>query len=793
MTQYARASYAIAARTRSTVLHHAVSGLLSAAAMVSSTGLPAHAEPVTDRILAGHQVVTQAGCVLVKINFNVRMRYASHFPQDQGSDLRIVVRPIDPAQTAAAIVTRRESLRPPEGVATHIKSIEFEAARADSPVVNIQFDTPVVYKVAGGADFQSIIVAIASGKSRSACAPVLPAQAADGWNTTLSRGGESRRGQDAPSVARVEPLQATRTEAAAPKQGSAADERAAGAAMDEGRAALKKADYAKAIGLLRKATQMPQTSHSGSALELLGVAYQKNKQPVEAKAQFEDYLRRFPAGEGSEAVRQRLDAILTAELPAGDRLHAARRQADRGPGQTTWTLSGSASQFYVRDDSFRVVRDPTLPLDLNADKEDHRVHRNVLMSNLDLFAAWGNNDVKSKFRFSGAEEHSFVSGQRELASVSALYLETSVRDWGTTSRIGRQNRNAGGVLGRFDGALVTWQSSPWMRINVVGGSPVISRRDEPFKDEKYFYGTSVDFGPFFGGIEASLFAIEQRARDLVDRQALGTELRYLDATKSAFFTLDYDTHFNQLNAAIFSGSWTLPDKSVLHGGADYRKAPYLTSWNALQGQSYATLYQLLKVRTKEEIDQMAVDRTASYKSATIGYSRPLTDKLQFNVDATAANISGTIPSFGVDATPSTGDEFYYSAQLVGTSLLTSGDLYTLGIRYANRQDSDTYAIDVSTRYPVTDKLRVNPRLLLSYRTGNTIELKEYAILPSVLLNYAVMKDLNLELEVGAKWTTRQEAMGVKSNDTDFFVTAGFRYDFYADGKGKCPSPTAQCR
>jgi hypothetical protein len=82
------------------------------------------------------------------------------------------------------------------------------------------------------------------------------------------------------------------------------------------------------------------------------------------------------------------------------------------------------------------------------------------MSNLDLFAAWGNNDVKSKFRFSGAEEHSFVSGQRELASVSALYLETSVRDWGTTSRIGRQNRNAGGVLGRFDGALVTWQSSP---------------------------------------------------------------------------------------------------------------------------------------------------------------------------------------------------------------------------------------------------------------------------------------------------------------------------------------------
>ena len=268
--------------TRNCARHGAVC-LLTVGLFVAVAQSPARAEPVTDRILAGHQVVTQAGCVLVKINFNVRMRYASHFPQDQGSDLRIVVRPIDPAQAAAAIVTRRESLRPPEGVSTHIKSIEFEAARADSPVVNIQFDAPVVYKVAGGADFQSIVIAVAAGKGRAACAPVFPAQAADGWNTTLSRGVDLRKDQGGASaaiVARVEPLPSTRIEAAAPKQGSATDERAAGAAMDEGRAALKKSDYAKAIGLLRKVVQMPQTSHSAPASELLGVAYQKNKQPA---------------------------------------------------------------------------------------------------------------------------------------------------------------------------------------------------------------------------------------------------------------------------------------------------------------------------------------------------------------------------------------------------------------------------------------------------------------------------------------------------------------------------------
>ena len=47
-------------------------------------------------------------------------------------------------------------------------------------------------------------------------------------------------------------------------------------------------------------------------------------------------------------------------------------------------------------------------------------------------------------------------------------------------------------------------------------------------------------------------------------------------TKSAFLIVDYDIHFDKLDAAIFTGTWTLPDKSILRAGADYRMAPYLT-------------------------------------------------------------------------------------------------------------------------------------------------------------------------------------------------------------------------
>jgi hypothetical protein len=522
---------------------------------------------------------------------------------------------------------------------------------------------------------------------------------------------------------------------------------------------------------------------------------QKSGQLADARAEYEDYLKRYPNGEGQERVRQRLDGILTATGEPAGRLRSGKDQQDtaaRGGSGSFWSVSGSFSEFYVRDDSFRVVRDPSLPPEINPDKDTHRVHQNAALSSFDLIAAWGDRDVSSKFRFSGTQEHGFGSGDKDIAAVAALYGETTIKPWGLTSRLGRQTRNAGGVLGRFDGGLVSWQGTPWARFNVVAGSPVASRKDNPFKDDKYFYGASIDFGPFWGGFETSIFAVEQRDRSLLDRQAIGTEIKYFDPVKSAFVTVDYELHFQKLNAAIFSGSWTLPDKSTLHGAVDYRKAPYLSAWTAIQGQPLLTLYDMLKLKTKDEIDQLAIDRTATFKSATLGFARPITDKLQLSADVTATNVTGTIASGGVDVVPGTGNEFYYSAQLIGTGLFSSGDMYVAGIRVADHVDSNLYVLDFNARYPLTEDFRINPRLRFGYRKGDTTDLKEYSVLPSVLLNYYWTKDLSLELEVGAKWTSRQQA-GITDRDTELFLTAGFRYDFYADDRNKCAPVSVNCR
>ena len=764
---------------------------LAAALMLAGCmATPVRAEPVLDRALSGLRLITQPSCVVVKIEFNFRVRYVSHFPIDMGDELRVSIRPVDPAQAAALSLLRREALRAPDSARAGIKAIDFEADQANG-VLRVQFYKPAAYQVAPGTDFESIVIAIAGTNRNAGCKPVFPSRIGTGWDTTVVRDDHAR----GPAAS----LPAPQIRAGRPKQRPAGqlsnDElRAVAASMDEARAAIKKGNFAQAVELLTKVLSRPENEHSAEAQELLGVTYQKAGQLAEARGEYEDYLSRYPNAEGTERIRQRLAGILTATGEPTEKLRSSRAYTSE-PGApprsgTTWSVSGSASQFYIRDDSFRTLRDPSLPPNLNDDKDDHRVHQNSLLSSFDLIAAWSNDQFKSKFRFSGTEEHQFDSGE-EIVSVAALFFETTVKQWDLMTRLGRQTRNSGGVLGRFDGGIVSWQASPTVRLNAVAGAPVESRRDEPFKNERYFYGVSADFGPIWGGLEASIFALEQRDRSVVDRQAVGTELRYIDSTKSAFATIDYDVHFQQLNAAIFSGSWTLPDKSTIQAAADYRKSPYLSAWNALQGQPFLTLYDMLRLHSKEEVDQLAIDRTPTYKSATLGYSFPLSEKLQLSFDATASNMSGTIASGGVDAMLPSGNEFYYSAQLIGTSLLADGDMYIAGLRVADRETSNLYVLDLNARYPLTTEFRVSPRLRLGYQVGEGTDLREYTVLPSVLLNYYWTRDLSLELEIGSKWTWREQA-GAKENETELFFTAGFRYDFYADVQKKCAFVTL-CR
>jgi hypothetical protein len=763
---------------------------------------PAYAQPVVDQGLADTQLAVQNGCAVLRVNFNFRIRYASHFPLDRGDELRITVNPIDRNQAAALLTLRREAATVPDGKLHGIKAITLETQNPTGPVLRILFDHPVAYQVAPNSDTQSIVVAVAGGKPSPACIPVFPGPAY--MPLPLPPGG----------VLNPASIGAARPKTRSAGTISESDLRAVAGWMDEGRAALRRNNPGGAIQLFTKILKYPENQYSAEAQELLGLARQKNGQLGEARAEYEDFLRRYPSGEQSERVRQRLAGIVTANDESSAVLRTPNKVPAGAPpigrfapsNETVWTLVGSASTFYIRDDSFRAVRDPTVAPDPTADPDSHRVHQNEMLSSLDATATWNNDQTKGKIRFSGSEEYRFDS-ERNLAGLAALSVDTLVKDWNLRTVVGRQTLNTDGVLGRFDGALFSWQPLPMLKVDLVGGSPALSRFDLPFKNEKFFYSAGLGLSPYLGW-ETTLYAIEQRDRWLVDREAVGADFRYYDANKFAFGNVDYDVHFQQLNAAIFSGSWILPDKSTIYGGADYRRTPFLSTWNVLINQPFATLYDMLKAQTNapltnEQLQQLARNQTPIFKSAMLGFSHPLSDNWQVSADATVVNLTQPISPIGLDpslAALPAGNEYYYSAQLIGNNLFKDGDMYIGALRYSQLATSNRYVLDLNTRYPLTNEWRLSPRLRFGYAVGTGIDLKEYTVLPSFLVDYYWTKDLNLEFEIGAQWTSSTQS-GIKSKDTELLATIGLRWDFYSDTSTKAddrnkvltPAAAALCR
>jgi hypothetical protein len=397
-----------------------------------------------------------------------------------------------------------------------------------------------------------------------------------------------------------------------------------------------------------------------------------------------------------------------------------------------------------------------------------------------------------------------------------------LKDLNLRAIIGRQTYNGNGIFGRFDGAVLSWLALPYLKFDVFAGSSANSRFNLPFDDPRYFYGFGIGTGPLSSGLDAAVYFNEQRSGSLLDRRAVGAEIKYSDQNRFGFATVDYDLHFRALGQAVVSGSWTLPNKATVYAGADYRRVPFLSSSNVLLNRPFSTLYDLLKNQiaigqplNNDQINRIVLDETPVYKSAMLGLSYPLTDKIQVSADATIANLSQTIiPADLLDPTLAqlaAGNEYYFSTQLIGTSLFKEGDMFIGAFLYAQQSTNKQYALDFSARLPATKDLMVAPRLRLGYAeflpgavldngqpTG--INVLQYTIMPSLQLNYNWSPNLTFETEVGTQFIYAVQPT-LTTRDTEIFVTAGFRYrfDLLGDPQGgglstlRSPIAAAICR
>lgn len=242
-----------------------------------------------------------------------------------------------------------------------------------------------------------------------------------------------------------------------------------------------------------------------------------------------------------------------------------------------------------------------------------------------------------------------------------------------STRIGRQTKFGGGILGRFDGIQAGLQVKANLKINVAAGYPVYSSRQARIDNSRAFGSISVDWSAADDKWQASIYALNQRSSGITDRRSIGREVRFRSKAVGGRALIDYDIVFRKLNAALLTLSANMVDGSNLSVAAEYIHYPTLSAINAVLGQPTSSLRVLQGGFDKQTIYRLAIDRALVSRAITLNYSRAPNKQWQVIADATISSVHGSPASAGVDAIIGTGTKAFFGVQAVGTAIVKPSD------------------------------------------------------------------------------------------------------------------------
>jgi len=519
--------------------------------------------------------------------------------------------------------------------------------------------------------------------------------------------------------------------------------------MAEARQAMKEAQYNIAIKNYRQLTEMPDHAYRRDALELLGLAYERNGNIDEAQANYQHYLRIYPEGIASERVRQRLAGLTTAAWEAPKPLKKAKQQQ-----KSAWRTYGSFSQYLRRDAS-------------SFEQQSEVVHNYALSTRLDISNrgktdAW---DIRS--RFSSGYTLDLQGDQENQQQLSYLYLDMQQRqgDWGF--RLGRQRANGGGVLGRFDGLNLTRKLNKKHQINLLLGMPVERTSDTSPDSSRYFYGLNLQIAASEYW-QTSGYLIEQRYDGLLDRRAVGGELRYLHTERTLYTLLDYDIDYGVLNIANLQASIIFKNKSSLNLLLDYRASPAITTGNALIGQQISSLKALQNLYSEAEIRQLAEQRTPHNYLASLGMSKQLNEQVRLDLDISANNLTAT------PTNPGTRTEYFMMGRVTWSTLWRKGDINMLSLRLADTDNSQATTLTLNSRQPING-WRLTPRLQWDQRDYQNGD-KQTTLAPGIRIDYQWQGGHLFEFDAGWEVSQRQTWLGDQEHQNSYY-SLGYRWQF----------------
>ena len=728
------------------------------------------------QVLDHIEIVETPTAAEIHIVFNTRALYLRHTPSEKGDLIRVF---LDfPDQDRSRRFARELAASPPSDLIPKF-TVTFPDQGTNG--LSIRFERPVRFRVSqrGIRSASRIVIAVKLER------PVVPSPVPPEVKTPIPT----------PPV----PSGPKQTFDIPPFRPGMEVEKYAADLMKLGQAALAAEEPDKAVQIFNAMLNLPPNKQSQDAQEMVGVARERNGEATKAKAEYEHYLRAYPDGEGAVRVRQRLAALSEVKAQAAQGRKPARKIDEM-------RIYGSVYEYYYGGYSQTKITDKITNNSTNFNLHD----QSMLQSSFDVTGRYRKDEYDNKIVVRGTQTYDLLATSDERRNISrlrALYVEHANQD-SYFVRVGRQPGNTGGVLDyRFDGAWVRYTAVPqFLSLNLLAGLPrQFSLSSNYVPDDprnftadlnRYFYGANVDIGPLGQAWSGNAYFINQMVNGVVDRRAVGTELRYASNGKNAFGLVDYDVSYGVLNIAMLNGTW-VTEGTTFTLLADHRRTPYLQTTNALFGTPGASLSMINKTN-EALLRAQAESVTATSDLFLVGVLHAVSKDWQLGGDVRLNRIAGTSASnclvivpgtstlflnpnattdalCSLQALPGTGNIWTYTAQAIGANFPFENTTFVANASYISSQAYRGESLTLNFLSRLGPKWQLDNFVIL-YHQKDSSGVELYRATPTIRMDYRFLDSWSFEASGGYEQTFSDSPTQKDTTSRQFFYL-GLRWDF----------------
>lgn len=724
----------------------------------------------------------------VIIRFDHKIQYLRHTPPKSGKDLRVFIRLVGGGLQEEDIFQNSVISPKTEGVPS-VTVVYPELIHA----MLVTFSVATTYTVRLGDDGQSILITVPllPGVDKVSAAPIppktegktaLPVTKALPVASAPATMGAATATEIQPATAGRETLSTGQVETNAAQL------------MSDTRKALAAKDTAKTISLLNQVLSLPKNTQTEPAQALMADTRVASGEMAKAKAEYELYLKLFPTGPSAEKARRWLanppkeSASVTALAKA-----RAAKAAETKPAE--WTYSANLSSYYYTGKSQVDTIAPPPPGQLTFSQSSFSLtDQKSLISQVNLTARKRDPISDTRIIFRATRNDNYLDSTRNYNRIYSAYAEHTDRDIGYFARAGRQNPNGNGALERFDGLQGYYEFMPGWRIGGIAGDAVEFL--SPFK--KSFWGMNVEKVAENGLPGVSLYAIEQKLDGLLNRRAIGADVRYFDGKLSAFGTYDYDTLYKSTNIALAQLNYLALAGTNYFVYLDHRRAPSLSLTNALLASPGLSIKDIVSAQGLEQTRRQVVNLSAISDMVDVGFTHPIYEHWQVGGDYRISSISATqsvnvvIPLavigtclgtvdvatdnciFNTDAQQGSGKSHVWTGQLIGSDFWMPNSVISTSLSLIRAPTYNGESSFISMGIPLKNQFRLDTNLRHYSQNGDNGS-SQRRLSPSLKLSWQWFNKLYLEIEGGYE-SSRSQAFGTNDKSRRDYMYMGMRWD-----------------